>query len=52
MKRRAYLTATYHKDGSLYRAPSYILRQPLRRVCHADTHYRITVGSLLIRRAT
>ncbi|MFQ9448456.1 MAG: serine hydrolase domain-containing protein [Christensenellales bacterium] len=45
----AYLTATYHKDGSLYRAPSYILRQPYDAFATPDTHYRITVGSLLIR---
>ena len=44
-----YLTATYHKDGSLYRAPSYILRQPYDAFATPDTHYRITVGSLLIR---
>lgn len=42
----AYLTATYHKDGSLYRAPSYILRQPYDAFATPDTHYRITVGSL------
>lgn len=40
----AYLTATYHKDGSLYRAPSYILRQPYDAFATPDTHYRLTVG--------
>ena len=44
-----YLTATYRKDGSLYRAPSYVLRQPYDAFATPDTHYRITVGSLLIR---
>ena len=44
-----YLTATYHKDGSLYAAPSYILRQTYDAQATPDTHYRVTVGSLLIR---
>lgn len=44
-----YLTATYHKDGSLYRAPSYLLRQAYDAFATPDTHYRVTVGSLLIR---
>ena len=44
-----YLTATYHKDGSLYRAPSYLLRQEYDAFATPDTHYRVTVGSLLIR---
>ena len=44
-----YLTATYHKDGSLYAAPSYILRQTYDEQATPDTHYRVTVGSLLIR---
>ena len=44
-----YLTATYHKDGSLYIAPSYALRQTYDAQATPDTHYRVTVGSLLIR---
>ena len=44
-----YLTATYHKDGSLYIAPSYALRQNYDAQATPDTHYRVTVGSLLIR---
>ena len=44
-----FLTATYHKDGSLYAAPSYMLRQEYIAEASPDTHYRITVGSLLIR---
>lgn len=44
-----YLTATYNQDGTLYRAPSYILRQPYDAFATPDTHYRVTVGSLLIR---
>ena len=44
-----YLTATYHKDGSLYIAPSYALRQIYDAQATPDTHYRVTVGSLLIR---
>lgn len=44
-----YITATYHADGSLYAAPSYMLRQEYLAQASPDTHYRITVGSLLIR---
>ena len=43
------LTATYHKDGSLYVAPSHMLRQEYLAEASPDTHYRTTVGSLLIR---
>ncbi|HIU16547.1 MAG TPA: beta-lactamase family protein [Candidatus Ventricola intestinavium] len=44
-----YITATYHPDGSLYAAPSYMLRQEYQAQASPDTHYRVTVGSLLIR---
>ena len=44
-----YLTATYHKDGSLYASPSYMLRQEYVQQAMPDQHYRVTVGSLLIR---
>ena len=44
-----YITATYHADGSLYAAPSYMLRQEYLKQASPDTHYRVTVGSLLIR---
>lgn len=44
-----YVCATYHKDGSLYAAPSYMLKQPYEQAASPDTHYRVTVGSLLIR---
>lgn len=44
-----FLCATYHKDGSLYAAPSYLLKQEYLQEASPDTHYRITVGSLLIR---
>lgn len=44
-----YVAATYKKDGSLYAAPSYMLRQPYEAAATPDTHYRLTVGSLLIR---
>lgn len=43
------LTATYNQDGSLYAAPSYLLRQRYRQEASPDTHYRLTIGSLLIR---
>lgn len=43
------LTATYNQDGSLYAAPSYLLRQPYTREAQPDAHYRLTIGSLLIR---
>lgn len=43
------ITATYRKDGSLYAAPSYLLRQRYLAEASPDTHYRLTVGSLLIR---
>ena len=45
----AYICATYHKDGSLYAAPSYMLKQPYDAFATPDTHYRVTIGSLLIR---
>ena len=44
-----YVCATYHKDGSLYASPSYMLKQPYDQFATPDTHYRVTVGSLLIR---
>ena len=44
-----YIVATYHADGSLYQAPSYMLRQPYEEWPDPDRHYRITVGSLMIR---
>lgn len=44
-----FITATYHEDGSLYAAPSYMLRQEYTEQASPDTHYRVTVGSLLIR---
>ncbi len=44
-----YITATYHKDGSLYAAPSYMLRQEYVQKAVPDQHYRVTVGSLWIR---
>lgn len=44
-----YITATYHKDGSLYASPSYMLRQSYVQEAMPDQHYRVTVGSLLIR---
>lgn len=44
-----YICATYHKDGSLYAAPSYMLKQPYDEFATPDTHYRVTIGSLLIR---
>ncbi|MDO5378465.1 MAG: serine hydrolase domain-containing protein, partial [Clostridia bacterium] len=43
------ITATYHKDGSLYQSPAYMLRQPYSAAADPDTHYRTTIGSLLIR---
>ena len=44
-----YIAATYKKDGSLYAAPSYLLRQEYLQEAAPDTHYRVTIGSLLIR---
>ncbi len=43
------ISATYKKDGSLYRAPSYLLRQEYLAEASPDTHYRTTIGSLFIR---
>lgn len=43
------ITATYHKDGSLYLSPSYMLRQAYSAEADPQTHYRTTIGSLLIR---
>ena len=43
------IAATYNKDGSLYAAPSYMLRQEYLAEASPDTHYRTTIGSLLIR---
>lgn len=43
------IAATYNKDGSLYAAPSYMLRQTYLEEAVPDTHYRVTIGSLLIR---
>ena len=43
------VAATYKKDGSLYASPSYMLRQPYLAEASPDTHYRVTIGSLLIR---
>ena len=43
------LSATYNKKGKLYAAPSYMLRQEYIPEALPDTHYRVTVGSLLIR---
>ena len=44
-----YIAATYKKDGSLYAAPSYMLRQEYDAQPLPDLHYRVTIGSLLIR---
>ncbi|MBP3426874.1 MAG: beta-lactamase family protein [Clostridia bacterium] len=44
-----YICATYKKDGSLYAAPSYMLRQEYIAESMPDKHYRVTVGSLQIR---
>jgi len=43
------IAATYKKDGSLYAAPSYMLRQEYVQEALPDLHYRVTIGSLLIR---
>ena len=43
------IAATYRKDGSLYAAPSYMLRQAYQPESLPDTHYRTTIGSLMIR---
>ena len=43
------ISATYNKSGKLYAAPSYMLRQEYIAEALPDTHYRVTVGSLLIR---
>lgn len=43
------IAATYKKDGSLYAAPSYMLRQAYIEEAMPDKHYRTTIGSLLIR---
>ena len=43
------IAATYRKDGSLYQAPSYMLKQEFEEAANPDLHYRVTVGSLLIR---
>ena len=43
------IAATYRKDGSLYQAPSFMLRKEYESKPDPDLHYRITVGSLLIR---
>jgi len=44
-----YIAAVYNKDGSLYAAPSYMLRQQYTQEARPDWHYRKTIGSLLIR---
>ena len=44
-----FICATYRKDGSLYAAPSYMLRQTYEPVADPDHHYRTTIGSLQIR---
>lgn len=44
-----FVTATYKKNGKLYAAPSYMLRQEYIPEALPDKHYRTTVGSLLIR---
>lgn len=49
LENEADICATYNTDGSLNKAPSYMLRQPFDGSCDPDTHYRITVGSLWIR---
>ncbi len=41
--------ATYKKNGKLYAAPSFMLRQEYIPEALPDQHYRTTVGSLLIR---
>ena len=43
------IVATYRKDGTLYQAPSYMLRKEYEEEANPDLHYRVTVGSLLIR---
>jgi len=44
-----FICATYKKDGSLYAAPSYMLRQEYLAEADPDHHYRTTIGSLQIR---
>ena len=44
-----FMTATYKKNGKLYAAPSYMLRQEYIPEAMPDQHYRTTIGSLLIR---
>lgn len=44
-----YIAATYNRDGSLYAAPSYMLRQVYTEEARPDWHYRMTIGRLLIR---
>jgi len=44
-----YICATYKKDGSLYAAPSYMMRQEYIAEANPDIHYRTTIGSLQIR---
>lgn len=43
------IAAVYNKDGSLYLAPSYMLRQQYTQEARPDHHYRVTIGRLLIR---
>ena len=43
------IAATYRKDGSLYQAPSFMLRRDYEEEPNPDLHYRVTVGSLLMR---
>lgn len=43
------IAAVYNKDGSLYLAPSYMLRQQYTQEARPDYHYRVTIGRLLIR---
>lgn len=49
LEEQEYICATYKKDGSLYAAPSYMLKQSYDEFATPDTHYRVTIGSLLIR---
>lgn len=43
------IAAIYKTDGTLYTAPSYLLRQRYTAECLPDAHYRLTAGGLWIR---
>lgn len=44
-----YICASYKKNGDLYAAPSYMLRQEYIPQALPDQHYRTTIGSLQMR---